>query len=96
MVAKPGCHGNTVAAAPAAGEEHLSRCRLVRSALPRPGAKTAAFVCSWLLACEAGTQAVAPSSGRLSPGNPGLAFLTPGWAGCSVATVQALGEVIFC
>ena len=89
MVAKPGCHGNTVAAAPAAGEVRLSMCRLVRSALPRPGAKTVAFVCSWLLACEAGTRAVAPSSGRLSPGNPRLAFLTTGWTGCSAATVQA-------
>lgn len=44
MVAKPGCHGNKVAAAPADGEGHLSACRLVRSALPRPGAKTVAFV----------------------------------------------------
>lgn len=96
MVAKPGCHGNTVAAAPAAGEGHLSACRLVRSALPGPGAKTVTFVCSRLLACEAGTRAVALSSGRLSPGNPRLSFLTPGWAGCSVATAQAPGEVIFC
>ena len=85
-----------VAAAPAAGEGHLSACGLLRSALPGPGAKTVAFVCSWLLACGACTRAVALSLGRLSPGNPRLSFLTPGWAGCLVATAQAPGEVIFC
>lgn len=42
----------------AAGEGHLSTCRL-RSALSRRGAKTA-FLCSQLPACEAGTGAAAP------------------------------------
>lgn len=84
MVAKPGCHGNTVAAAPAAGEGHLSACRLVD--LPSPGQGPRLLRSS------------SPSSwpARLSPGNPRLSFLTPGWAGCLAATAQALGEVIFC
>lgn len=99
--ARYGCHGNVVAAA-AAGEGHLSagRLSLLSPARSQGLLARAAFLCSQLPAREAGPDAAAPPLGmrsdRLSPGNPGLSFLTKGQAGCSVATGQAHGELIFC